>query len=125
MKTAISRRQNETMTPVRRFCGRGSWLKMRSANRPRPGKKKDAFFELQGKVFYPAFQFGTDGQPLEVIKTVLSLFKVQAAPYGWRTAGWFFANNGWLGGAAPKDLLKTAPDRVIEAAKHKIAEPGY
>lgn len=79
----------------------------------------------QGKDFYPSFQFGTDGQPLPVIAKVLALFKSLEDPQGWRTAGWFFANNGWLGGAAPRDFLETDTARLIDAARHKIAEPGY
>lgn len=72
---------------------------------------------------YPAFQFGTDGQPRPVIQRVLRAFE----PYGldgWETALWFTTATGWLDDGRPVDLLVTAADDVVEAAGHAFDEVG-
>lgn len=44
---------------------------------------------------------------------------------GWQLASWFIAANGRLGGAAPKDLLVTQPEEVLEAARMDEGGPQY
>ncbi|MED5813442.1 hypothetical protein VST63_13855 [Mycolicibacterium sp. 050232] len=64
---------------------------------------------------YPAFQFGTDGNPRPVIRRVLKVLE----PYGldgWETALWFTSATGWLDDRRPVDLLVGAADDVVAAA---------
>ncbi len=68
--------------------------------------------EEQDRVWFPAFQFGSDGRPLPVIRQVLE----HLGGEGWQTALWFLAGNGWLGGQRPVDLLVSNPGAVVEAA---------
>ena len=69
---------------------------------------------------YPRFQFGSDGQPLPAMAEVLALLEAVRTP--WEIALWFSSANGWLGGDRPVDLLQTAPERVVEAAKHEAEQ---
>lgn len=71
--------------------------------------------EHMGTRAYPAFQFGTDGNPRPVIQRVLKAFE----PYGldgWETALWFTTATGWLDDRRPVDLLVGAADDVVAAA---------
>lgn len=79
--------------------------------------------EHLGARAYPAFQFGTDGQPRPVIQRVLRAFE----PYGldgWETALWFTTASGWLDDRRPVELLVTAADDVVEAAGRAFDEVG-
>jgi hypothetical protein len=71
---------------------------------------------------FPRFQF-EDHQPIEAVRLVLEALGEQKA--GWKLALWFASNNGWLPGAArPVDLLKTAPDLVVDAARSDARAPA-
>ena len=72
----------------------------------------------QGQTLFVSFQFDADGRPLPVIAQVLEAFD---GDEGWQTALWFLANNGWLGGPRPIDLLSSDPERVAEAARTEAA----
>lgn len=78
-----------------------------------------------GVDYYPAFQFSDDGQPLPIVGKVLEILRSDPKRTDWQNAFWFAGANGWLGGAAPKDLLHSDPDRVLEAAKHAVATQEY
>jgi DNA-directed RNA polymerase specialized sigma24 family protein len=71
----------------------------------------------QGTPTFPGFQFSPEGQPLPVIASLLAI--LGATHRGWELALWFLGSNGWLGGRRPVDLLLTAPNRVIAAARHE------
>lgn len=40
----------------------------------------------------------------------------------WGLALWFTADNGWLEDLRPVDLLKTEPERVVQAAEREVEE---
>ena len=71
----------------------------------------------QGLLFFPAFQFDDDGQPLPVLVSILSSVGRQSE--GWELALWFIAANGWLGGRRPVDLLRIEPEAVARAAERE------
>ena len=77
-----------------------------------------------GSDLYPAFQF-VDGQPLAVIADILQRFAADPRRTPWQNAFWFASANGWLGGAAPIDELKRAPERVLAAAEQAMAARDY
>ena len=71
---------------------------------------------------FPLFQF-EDFKPIKAVQGVLEAFGEHKAP--WKLALWFTSNNGWLPGQArPVDLLATAPDAVVDAARRDAAEPA-
>lgn len=108
-----------TSAQVADLSGSGARNRAAQANR----------WKTQGKVFavshggqdgYPAFQFDAHGRPLPIIAELLNLFAGQRG--GWQLALWFAANNAWLPDAArPVDLLDTAPDAVLSAARNASA----
>ncbi len=64
---------------------------------------------------FPLFQF-EDHKPIKVVRSVLEAFGEHKAP--WKLALWFTSNNGWLPGQArPVDLLESASDAVVQAAR--------
>ena len=64
---------------------------------------------------FPLFQF-EDHKPIKAVQAVLEAFGEHKAP--WKIALWFTSNNGWLPGQArPVDLLESAPDAVVQAAR--------
>ena len=68
---------------------------------------------------FPLFQF-EDHKPIKVVQAVLEAFGEHKAP--WKLALWFASNNGWLQGQArPVDLLESAPDAVLQAARRDAA----
>jgi hypothetical protein len=75
--------------------------------------------EAGGRSLFPAFQFAQDGQARPVVAEVLAAFGPKAA--GWQTALWFTGANGWLGAKRPVDLLESAPESVVAAARREAA----
>jgi Poly(hydroxyalcanoate) granule associated protein (phasin) len=71
----------------------------------------------QGLVFFPAFQFDDDGQPLPVIASILATVGRQST--GWELALWFMAANGWLDGGRPVDVLRKEPEAAAQAAERE------
>jgi hypothetical protein len=72
---------------------------------------------------FPVFQFGEDHKPLPVMQPILAAFGPNKSP--WKLALWFTSANGWLPGSArPVDLLHTAPDSVVEAARRDAQGPA-
>ena len=73
----------------------------------------------QPREVFPLFQF-EDHKPIKVVQSVLEVFGEHKAP--WKLALWFTSNNGWLPGQArPVDLLESAPEAVLQAAKRDAA----
>jgi CheY-like chemotaxis protein len=74
--------------------------------------------ESGGKTLFPAFQFSDDdGQPRPVIAEVLVVLQPRYSD--WQTALWFTGRNGWLGARRPVDVLQSAPDAAVEAARRE------
>jgi hypothetical protein len=68
---------------------------------------------------FPLFQF-EDHKPIKAVQAVLEAFGEHKAP--WKLALWFTSNNGWLPGQArPVDLLESAPDTIVQAARRDAA----
>ena len=77
--------------------------------------------ERQGRVLYPAFQFGGDGRPKPVVADVLRALG-QRGP--WQIASWFATPNGWLSGdRRPVDVMDTDPAAVVNAAR-EVTRPN-
>ncbi len=89
-----------------------------SANRLRTDNRIFAI-RIGDEYRYPAFQFDAEGRPLPIMRELL-----QAAEglRGWGLALWLTAPNGFLDGDRPLDLLREAPERIIEAVRREIAD---
>lgn len=69
---------------------------------------------------FPGYQFDESGRPLPLIADVLAVLRDVRRP--WEIALWFTSANLWLEGDRPVDRLRTAPERVVEAARHEAEE---
>jgi hypothetical protein len=69
---------------------------------------------------FPGFQFDEKGRPLAVIADILAILRDVRSP--WEIALWFTGANLWLSEDRPVDCLRTAPERVVEAARHEAEE---
>lgn len=74
--------------------------------------------QLNGKDKYPVYVLDEGYRPVPVVKQIISLFGEKKTPWG--LAIWFGSANSWLGGKKPKDVLKTMPNRVLQAAQAEV-----
>ncbi len=100
---------------VSRRGGNGGAVKNPSGlpNRWKRAKKIFAIAS-EGRDLYPAYALDIGGQPLPLIKKIIELFGETKT--SWALAVWFGTPNSWLGNKKPKDLLVSAPEKVMEAA---------
>lgn len=65
--------------------------------------------------------FGLDrsgSAPLPELKDIIAIFRDKKG--GWSMASWFLANNSYLDGFAPKDVLDKDPAAVLAAARGEV-----
>ncbi|GLR10749.1 integrase [Mixta theicola] len=74
--------------------------------------------QLNGKDQYPGYALDEGYRPIPVVKQVISLFGEKKTPWG--LAIWFGTANSWLNGKKPKDVLKTMPKQVLQAAQAEV-----
>ena len=70
-----------------------------------------------GRSFYPAFQFGTDGAPLDSVLVILKQVRKQTHLNEVEITRWFLSPNPALQGARPVDVLRHDPAAVQLAAQ--------
>ena len=75
------------------------------------------FLERGGVKFFPNYIFDEIGSPLPVVKEILKVFENRSA---FRIASWFESTSSALGGKRPRELVKSDPDRVLEAARDSV-----
>ena len=77
--------------------------------------------ELQGRIFYPAFQFDDAGRPKPVVARVIQALGKRGP---WQIASWFTAPNGWLpDDRCPVDVMDDSPEAVADAAR-EVTRPN-
>ncbi|WP_313806663.1 hypothetical protein [Sphingobium sp.] len=90
---------------------------------PNKWKREGKIFALRrnGSDYYPGYGLDADAsyRPVKQLAPILKLFG--DALEDWDIAIWFASANSFLGGVAPKDLLASAPDRVLAAAEDEMA----
>jgi len=69
-----------------------------------------------GRDLFPAFQFDGGGQPLPLLKDVLSALPESLT--SWQRAFWLVAQDFHLDGKRPIDCIKGGESQVVEAARH-------
>jgi hypothetical protein len=92
------------------------------SQQPNKWKKAGSIFAVRHKTvdYFPSYVLDPEAnyRPLKAMAKVLAILPEKDA---WNQAFWFAGVNSFLGGQAPKDLLKTHPDRVIAAAEDEAA----
>jgi len=92
------------------------------SQQPNKWKREGAIFAVRHKSvdYFPSYALDpeTNYRPLKAMAKVLERLPEKDA---WNQAYWFAGANSFLGGRAPKDLLRTHPDRVIAAAEDEAA----
>lgn len=74
-----------------------------------------------GELVYPAFQFGTDGQPLPGIAEVIGALK-DAVETPYTIATWLVSPEAELDGSAPIEQLRLGRSELVsEVARHYAA----
>ena len=80
-----------------------------------------AIDHAEGRLF-PAYAFDESGRPLKAMQEIIGIL-VGYTPM--RLASWFESTSSTLDGHRPRELLATEPDRVIEAARSRVAGPVH
>lgn len=103
---------------VRRILGVGTRQAVSDLARRR---RLLALRRRDGRVVYPAFQFGAHGRPHEALPRILAIVAPHVDP--WTIASWFRTPSKLLGGASPARWLELGrdPERVLEAARRTAA----
>jgi hypothetical protein len=94
---------------------------------PNKWKKQGLIFAIhhRGVDYFPGYGLDRDAnfRPIKMLAKIVETF----AGYkdGWGMAYWFHSDNGFLGGRRPRDLLASAPERVMEAAIDEVQEIAH
>lgn len=91
---------------------------------PNKWKKQGQIFAInhRGVDYFPGYGLDRDAgfRPLKPLARIIETFA--GFKDAWGMAYWFRADNSFLGGKRPQDLLALAPERVIAAALDEIQE---
>lgn len=94
---------------------------------PNKWKKQGLIFAIHhnGVDYFPGYGLdpAANFRPLKALARVIAAFAGHKD--GWGMAYWFRADNSFLGGQRPQDLLATDPERVIAAALDEVQEIGH
>lgn len=108
--------QSSTWLRASEVSARAGLSNKNPSSTPNKWKKGNTIFAInhQGQDRYPSYALGVDGKPLPVMKDILQAFSGKKAPL--LIGLWFCSVNSWLGGVAPKDVIETRPQDVLNAA---------
>lgn len=113
-----------TATEVAQLAGLSS---RNPSAQPNKWKKGGQIFAIQhgGVDYFPGYGLDqhNDFRPLKALGKIIEVF--DGHKDGWGMAYWFRSANGFLGGKRPQDLLASAPDQVIEAARDEVQEVAH
>ncbi len=70
--------------------------------------------EYDGQDRFPRYALDENYRPLPAVEVVLQVLGMISS---WRIAAWFESSNAWLDNRRPREVLATAPEEVIAAAK--------
>jgi hypothetical protein len=89
---------------------------------PNKWKRDGSIFAIRhnGIDYFPSYALdpSTGYRPRKAMSEILKTFG--AAKDGWGLSYWFMSDNSFLGGQRPKDVLATAPERVLAAARDEL-----
>ncbi len=67
-----------------------------------------------GTAQWPAFQFGTDGAPLAIVRKINRILAADEDPFG--AADWWLGENAWLQAVPARSIGRVSEVSLIEAA---------
>ena len=89
---------------------------------PNKWKKQGQIFAIHhnGVDYFPGFGLARNAnfRPVKALAKVIDVFAGHKD--GWGMAYWFMSVSSLLGGQRPRDLLVSAPERVIDAARDEV-----
>lgn len=92
------------------------------STQPNKWKRQKQIFAIHhnGTDYFPGYALdpATGYRPYKSLKPILEVFGDEKD--GWGLAFWFLANNSFLGGCKPQDMLVADPDRVLAAARDEM-----
>lgn len=97
------------------------------SSQPSKWKREKRIFAIthNGTDYFPLY--GLDEarsyRPLSQLKEVIMV--LESAKDAWQMAYWFMSENSWLASKRPQDLLRTDPNRVLEAAREEVSEISH
>lgn len=97
------------------------------SSQPSKWKREKRIFAIthNGTDYFPLY--GLDEarsyRPLSQLKDVIMV--LESVKDTWQMAYWFMSENSWLASRRPLDLLRTDPDRVLEAAREEVSEISH
>jgi hypothetical protein len=82
-------------------------------------KQQGRIFAIRrdGRDHFPQYALGDDFRPLPAMARVLPELSHHSSEW---IAGWFESTSSFLGGARPRELIATEPERVIAAARDTV-----
>ncbi len=80
------------------------------------GESRAVSFMLDERLCVPAFQF-VDGEPQPCAGVRAVIAELRGTLADEELACWFARANSWLGGLAPAEMVRCAPDAVLQAAR--------
>ena len=94
---------------------------------PNKWKKQGLIFAINhgGADYFPGYGLDRDTgfRPVKALARVIEIFAEHKD--AWGMAYWFRSDNSFLGGKRPQDLLASAPERVIEAARDEVQQVAH
>jgi len=114
------------MKTIRTVFRQGVWLSAETLSHAGDWKSQGRIFSviLDGKEYFPRYEFNALFQPLPVIRDILNAFGAVDDP--WKIAVWMHFPNGWITEprpegpkpVAPKDALDR-PEDILKALKKR------
>lgn len=96
----------------------GNLSRSNPSSQPNRWKRKGEIFAVsyKGTDLFPIFGFELKQgvKPLPVMKELLEILRDKS---DWQKAFWFSSVNSYLSDKAPKELLRSKPDAVLNAAR--------
>jgi len=93
-----------------------------SSSQPNKWKQTGKIFALRhdGVDYFPIYGLDPDTGYRPISRLVSIIEMLARKKDGWGMAFWFGSSNSYLAGKLPKDLLKTDPQRVLDAAEQEV-----
>jgi hypothetical protein len=107
------------------IAGLAGYSKSNPSAQPARWKQDGVIFAIRhkGTHYFPRFALNPDDnyRPYKVVGEILRILR-ESSLSDWGIASWFLAVNSFLDDRAPKDLLVTDPNRVVDAARDEVSD---
>ena len=86
-------------------------------------ERKVFALERDGERYFPSYAFDSSSRPLSAVASVMQIFKDFYSDES--VAAWFESTSSFLGGARPRELVASAPVRVLASAQDCVNNARY